>query len=45
MDHIPGYELPYQDETGAIDEGIADYFAAAINDDSRFTLFGTSQTL
>jgi hypothetical protein len=31
--HIPNYNLPYQDESGAIDEGIADYFAAAKNGD------------
>jgi Zn-dependent metalloprotease len=33
VDHIPNYPLPYQDEAGAIDEGIADYFAATKNGD------------
>ena len=31
--HIPNYALPYQDESGALDEGFADYFAAVKNAD------------
>ncbi|HSR13288.1 MAG TPA: CARDB domain-containing protein, partial [Thermodesulfobacteriota bacterium] len=27
--HIPDYDLPYQDETGTLNEGFSDYFAAA----------------
>ena len=33
IDHIPDYDLPYQDESGALNEGLADYFAAVKNDD------------
>ena len=33
VDHIPNYVLPYVDESGAIDEGVADYYAAAKNGD------------
>jgi hypothetical protein len=33
VDHIPNYPLPYQDETGALNEGIADYVAASKNND------------
>ena len=33
IDHIPNYFLPYEDESGALNEGLADYFAAVKNDD------------
>jgi hypothetical protein len=33
VDHIANYDLPYFDEGGAMDEGMADYFAAARNGD------------
>jgi Zn-dependent metalloprotease/uncharacterized protein (DUF486 family) len=31
--HIPNYSLPYQDESGAMDESFADYYAAVKNND------------
>jgi Zn-dependent metalloprotease len=33
VDHIPNYSLPVPDEGGAMNEGFADYFAAAKNND------------
>ncbi len=34
IDHIANYTLPYQDESGAINEGVADYYAAVKNNDA-----------
>ena len=43
VDHIPNYDLPNVDETGAINEGIADYFAASKNNDAQIN--GTDRVL
>ncbi|HXQ73918.1 MAG TPA: Calx-beta domain-containing protein [Pyrinomonadaceae bacterium] len=44
VDHIPNYPLPYQDETGALNEGIADYVAASKNNDPLIDAVSRSLT-
>lgn len=44
VDHIPGYSLPYEDESGAINEGLAYYFAAAKNNDPFIDVGGPDLT-
>ncbi|HEX5707524.1 MAG TPA: hypothetical protein VFX96_09530 [Pyrinomonadaceae bacterium] len=37
IDHIANYGLPNVDETGALNEGLADYFAGAKNNDATWS--------